>query len=82
MLSIISNLNIREVGHRAVVRCRWIIIFYKHAFAIEVGKFWPFFLDEVHFAGLKVDWMNKSKWSHSLVDVICCSFDVIVIGGL
>ena len=50
----------------------WIDIFYKHAFAIEVGKFWTFFSDEVHFARLKVGWENESKRSQWLdgVDVI------------
>ena len=73
VVRIIGNLGVREVAYRAVVRRWWIIIFYKHAFAIEVGKFWPFFSDEVHFAGLKVDWENESNWSHRswvVVDVI------------
>ena len=57
---IISTLNIREVTHRAIMRRRGIIIFYKDAFAIHVGIFWPFFADEVHFAGDKVGWVNKA----------------------
>jgi hypothetical protein len=43
---------------------RWIIIFYKHAFGIHVGKFRSFFADEIHFSGDKVGWGNKSEWSH------------------
>jgi hypothetical protein len=71
---IIGNLGVREVAYRAVVRRWWFVIFYKHAFAIQVGKFWPFFSDEVHFAGDKVDWRNKSQWSHcsSCVLAVCC----------
>ena len=64
VVRIIGNLCVREVAYRAVVTRWWIIIFYKDAFAIEVGIFRSFFSDEVHFAGLKVDWENKSKWSH------------------
>ena len=63
---IIVDLGVREVTYRAVMRRGWFVIFYKDAFAIEVGKFWTFFSDEVHFAGLKVGWENESKWSHWL----------------
>lgn len=63
-MRIIGNLGVREVAYRAVVRRWWIIIFYKHAFAIEVDEFRSFFSDEVHFTGLKVGWGDKSKWSH------------------
>ena len=63
-LYITAKLNIREVAYRAVVRRWWKIIFYKDAFAIEVGIFRPFFSDEVHFAGLKVGGVNESKWTH------------------
>jgi hypothetical protein len=61
---IIIDPNIREVAYRAVMRRGWKVIFYKDAFAIEVGIFWSFFSDEVDFAGLKIGWENKSKWSH------------------
>jgi hypothetical protein len=61
---IIGNLGVREMAHRAIIRGRWIIIFYKHAFAIQVGKFRTFFSDEVHFSGDKVGWGDKSEWSH------------------
>jgi hypothetical protein len=69
---IILDPNIREVAYRAVMRRGWKVIFYKDAFAIEVGIFRSFFSDEVHFAGLKVGWKNETKWSHWLdgVDVI------------
>ncbi len=63
-MCIIGNLGVREVTYRAVMLGRWIIIFYKHAFGIQVGKFRTFFSDEVHFAGDKVGWENESKWSH------------------
>ena len=75
---IMYNMDIREVTYRAVMRRWWKVIFYKDAFAIEVGKFRSCFSDEVHFAGLKVGWENESKWTHwldwvlvvRLVDVI------------
>ena len=57
---IIGNLRVCEVAYRAMILGRWIIIFYKHAFAIQVGKFWPFFADQVHFPGDKVGWRNKA----------------------
>jgi len=66
---IIVHLNIREVAHRAVMRRGWFVIFYKDAFAIEVGIFRSFFSDEVHFAGLKIGWENESKWTHWLMGV-------------
>jgi len=66
VVRVIGNLGVREVAYRAVVRRWWIIIFYKDAFAIQVGIFRSFFSDEVHFAGLKVGWENESKWSHWL----------------
>ena len=64
VVRIIGNLGVREVAYRAVVRRWWFVIFYKDAFAIEVGIFRSFFSDEVHFAGLKIGWENESKWSH------------------
>jgi hypothetical protein len=64
VVRIIGNMGVREVAYRAIMLGRWIIIFYKDAFAIEVGKFWTFFSDEVHFARLKVGWENESEWSH------------------
>jgi hypothetical protein len=67
---IIGNLNIREVAHRAVMRRGWFVIFYKDAFAIEVGIFRSFFSDEVHFAGLKIGWEKKPKWTHWLDGVL------------
>lgn len=70
VVRIIVCLNMREVAHRTLMRRMWIIIFYKHAFAIEVGIFRSFFLDEVHFSGLKIGWENKSKWTHSSFDVM------------
>ena len=63
---IIGNLGVREVAYRAVMRRGWFVIFYKDAFAIEVGKFRSFFSDEVHFAGLKIGWENKPNWTHWL----------------
>ena len=63
---IIGNLGVREVAYRAVMRRGWFVIFYKDAFAIEVGKFRSFFSDEVHFTGLKIGWENESKWTHWL----------------
>ena len=76
-MRIIGNLGVREVAYRAVVRRWWIIIFYKHAFAIEVDEFRSFFSDEVHFTGLKVGWENESKWSHLVWMGFGCSFDVM-----
>ena len=76
-MRIIVGLNICEVAHRTLMRRMWIIIFYKHAFAIEVGIFRSFFSDEVHFAGLKIGWGNKSKWTHYSFDVMCLVDDVI-----
>ena len=70
VVRIIGNLGVREVAYRAVVRRWWIIIFYKDAFAIQVGIFRSFFSDEVHFAGLKVGWENESKWSHCLMGLM------------
>lgn len=70
VVRIIVGLNIREVAYRAVVRRWWIIIFYKDAFAIQVGIFRSFFSDEVHFAGLKVGWENETKWSHCLMGLM------------
>ena len=67
---IIGNLGVREVAYRAVMRRGWFVIFYKDAFAIEVGKFRSFFSDEVHFAGLKIGWEDKSKWSHWLMGLM------------
>jgi len=63
-LYITSKHNILKVAYRAVVRRWWKIIFYKDAFAIEVGIFRPFFSDEIHFAGYKVLGVNKTKWTH------------------
>ena len=79
---IIVHLNIREVAHCALMRRGWFVIFYKDAFAIEVGKFRSCFSDEVHFAGLKVGWENESKWTHWLdwvlvVRLVVRLFDVI-----
>lgn len=64
VVCVIGNLNIREVAHCAIMRRGWFVIFYKDAFAIEVGIFRSFFSDEVHFAGLKIGWGDKSKGSH------------------
>ena len=63
-MCIIGNLSVCEVAYRAMMWRRWIIIFYKHAFGIHVGKFRSFFADEIHFSGDKVGWGNKSEWSH------------------
>jgi len=60
VVRIIGNLCVREVAYRAIMLGRWIIIFYKNAFGIQVGKFRPFFSDEVHFAGDKVGWGDKA----------------------
>ena len=60
VVRVIGNLDVREMAYRAIMLGRWIIIFYKDAFAIQVGIFWPFFSDEVYFAGDKVGWGNKS----------------------
>ena len=64
VVRIIGNMGVREVAYRAIMLGRWIIIFYKHAFAIQVGKFRSFFADEIHFSGDKVGWGDKSEWSH------------------
>ena len=60
VVRVIGNLDVREMASRAIMLGRWIIIFYKDAFAIQVGIFWPFFSDEVQFSGDKGGWRDKS----------------------
>jgi hypothetical protein len=48
------------VTHRTLMRRSRILVFYKDAFAIQMDKFWPFFTDEIHFAGDKVGWGDKA----------------------
>ncbi len=60
VICIIVRLNICEVTHRTLMRRSRILVFYKDAFAIQMDKFWPFFADEIHFAGDKVGWGDKA----------------------
>ena len=63
MLCIISNLNIREVGHGALVGMIGILIFDKRAFAVEMFIFGAFFLNQVRFAGGKIGCLNELERS-------------------
>jgi hypothetical protein len=67
VVRIIVDLGVREVDYRAVMRRGWFVIFYKHAFGIQVGIFRSFLSDEGRFSGDKGGWGDKSEWTHWLM---------------
>jgi hypothetical protein len=64
-MGFISGRNdICKMCHGALVSMNGVCIFDKYTFAVEMCKFRSFFSDQVHFARLKVGWINQLKRTH------------------